>query len=50
MSELLQQKVGDATKPLEEYLRAFDKYIPILRSTPEEYCRAMEIEENPRDI
>ncbi|KAL4440889.1 hypothetical protein ABPG74_009302 [Tetrahymena malaccensis] len=51
MAELLKERVGQATEPLADYLQAFDKYIPILKSTPEEYCKAMENEiENPRDI
>lgn len=50
MAEGLKGKVADATLPLMEYLKAFDPYIQILKSTPDEYCRAMELEENPRDI
>lgn len=31
-------------------MSAFDPYIAILKSNPEEYCKLMEMDDNPRDI
>ena len=50
MYENLENTMKIAVQPLEQYLKAFDEFLPILRSTPEEYCKAIENEENPRDI
>ncbi len=50
MYELLKDKVTIALEPLKDFLKAFDIYLPILRSQPDEYCKQIEMEENQRDI
>ena len=46
MYELLKVRVTNALEPLKDYLKAFDIYLPILRSNPDDYCRDIEMEEN----
>lgn len=46
----LKQEVEDSIGPLNDYLRAFDQFIPVLQMRPDEYAREIELEENPRDI
>ena len=43
-------EVEDSIKPLNEYLRVFDQYLPVLQMRPDDYAREIELEENPRDI
>lgn len=31
-------------------MKSFDPYLPILRCNAEEYCKAIEMEENPREM
>lgn len=50
MCDNIKENIRKATGPLEEYIKAFDPYLEILRSNPEDYCKAMEAEENPKDI
>ena len=42
--------VEESIKPLNEYLKVFDQFIPVLCMRPDDYAREIELEENPRDI
>jgi hypothetical protein len=39
-----------AILPLDEYLKSFDPFLDILKMNPDEMVRAIEMEENPREI
>jgi dynein heavy chain len=46
MRSLLQH----AIEPLERFLKAFEPFLPVLRSNADEYTRKIEGEDQPRDI
>jgi dynein heavy chain len=51
--ELVNSLRGDveaAIEPLNQYLRVFDQFIPVLQLRPDEYVLEIELEDNPRDI
>ena len=45
MYELLENNLKEAVKPLEQYLKAFEEFLPILKLNADEYTRGIENEE-----
>ncbi|KAL4464296.1 hypothetical protein ABPG72_011341 [Tetrahymena utriculariae] len=47
---LMTQELEQSIQPLDEYLKQYDPYKPLLQLNPEEYCQGFDDKENPKDI
>lgn len=50
MYENLKDKFTQAIVPLDEYLKTYDVFLPILRNNADDFTRALEIREEPLEI
>ena len=46
----LKKTIEDALEPLSNYHQAFNVFLPVLKSKPDDYARELELEDPPRDF